>query len=282
MNLIDLHVHSTFSDGTFTPEELVAYALKKQLSAFALTDHDTFEGIPEVMSAAEKTPLEIIAGIEFSTDYLGIDVHIVGLDIDCHNPVFSTKVKEFRDSRLVRNLKMIDRLKEHGVDISIEQMQEKFGDAILTRGNFARYLLDCGYTASLEEAFEKYIGDHCPCFVPREKVTPMQAVELIYKTGGIPVLAHPILYRLGESGLCTLISSLKDAGLLGVEAMYSTHSQKDENLVRCLAKRYGLLISGGSDFHGSNKPHIDLGVGKGNLRIPYEILDELRERRKKS
>ena len=140
--------------------------------------------------------------------------------------------------------------------------------------------MDHGYVAEMPEAFEKYIGENCRYFVPREKVTPVQAVHLISSTGGIPILAHPMLYHLPEAEMDELLASLRKAGLIGIEAIYSTHSALDENLVRQLAKRHGLLISGGSDFHGSNKPYIDLGVGRGNLCIPYHVLTNLRSRRK--
>lgn len=276
---IDLHVHSNCSDGTLTPSELVDYALKKNLAAFALTDHDTTAGLNEAFQAAKDTPLEVIAGIEFSTEYHGKDIHIVGLDIDYASPEFNSQLQRFRDSRNIRNEKMIRRLHDGGINISVAQMQESFKDAVWTRAHFARYLLEHGYVKDMPEAFKYYIGEHCPYFVPREKVTPMQAVDLIYRTGGIPILAHPMLYHLDADDMDALLISLKKAGLMGIETLYSTHSMLDEQLVRRLAKTHDLLISGGSDFHGSNKPDIDLGTGRGNLQIPYNVLKNLRDRR---
>ncbi len=280
METVDLHVHSDCSDGTMSPAELVAYACQKGLRAFALTDHDTVAGLPEAFAAAEGTALEVIAGIEFSTEYHGKDIHIVGLDIDYQSTEFCKRLTRFQDSRDIRNEKMIRKMQEDGIDISLEQMETAFGNAVWTRAHFARYLMDHGYVAEMPEAFEKYIGENCRYFVPREKVTPVQAVHLISSTGGIPILAHPMLYHLPEAEMDELLASLRKAGLIGIEAIYSTHSALDENLVRQLAKRHGLLISGGSDFHGSNKPYIDLGVGRGNLRIPYHVLANLRSRRK--
>lgn len=279
MKTIDLHVHSSCSDGTMTPRELTGYAIKKGLSAYALTDHDTTAGLSEAIAAARGTSLEVIPGIEFSTEYHGRDIHIVGLDIAFEDPYFQTQLARFQDSRRIRNDKMIRKLAEHGVDISGRQMREVFGSAVWTRAHFARYLMEHGYVRDMPQAFETYIGDACPCFVPREKVTPAQAVRLISETGGIPVLAHPMLYRLSEAELNTLLKELKAAGLLGVEALYSTHSPDDERLVRHLARAHGLLISGGSDFHGSNKPHIDLGSGLGTLTVPQTVLEELRKAR---
>ncbi|MDO4345636.1 MAG: PHP domain-containing protein [Eubacteriales bacterium] len=279
MNTIDLHVHSNISDGTYTPSQLVAYALQKKLRAMALTDHDSTDGLAEAFAAAEGTGLELVPGIEFSTEYQGNDIHIVGLDIDFKDPEFAQSLCRFRNSRDIRNQKMIQKLQEADVDISMEQMTSLFGSAVLTRAHFARYLAEHGYVADMPEAFRKYIGEGCPCFVPREKVTPLQAVHLIYRTGGIAVLAHPMLYHLSGNAMDTLLVSLKKAGLVGIEALYSTHSRWEENQVRLLAKRHDLAISGGSDFHGSNKPKIDLGSGRGNLNIPYDILRNLRHRR---
>lgn len=277
--LIDLHVHSNCSDGTLTPSQLVEYALKKRLRAFALTDHDTTAGLLEALQASKDSPLEVIPGIEFSTEYHGKDIHIVGLDIDYQNPEFSFHLERFRNSRDIRNQEMLSRLREAGFDISWEQMEAAFGKAVWTRAHFARYLLDHKYISDMREAFDKYIGDHCPCYVPRKKVTPEQAVHLIFRTGGIPILAHPMQYHLDEKDMGLLLISLKKAGLMGIEAIYSTHSRAEESMVLQTAKKYGLLISGGSDFHGSNKPKIDLGCGYGNLSIPYDVLKNLRDRR---
>ena len=276
MKYIDLHVHSNCSDGTYTPSQLVDHARQKGLAAFALTDHDTIAGLPEAADAARRADVELISGIEFSTEYLGRDVHIVGLDFDFKDQEFQTELFRFQDSRNIRNRKMIQRMQEEGIDITWEAMEERFGAAVWTRAHFARYLTDQGYVPEMKDAFSLYLADDAPCFVPREKVTPVQAVRLIHRFNGIPVLAHPMLYHLSGEELQILITELKQAGLIGIEALYSTYTQEEEDLVRRLAAANGLLISGGSDFHGSNKPDIDLGCGKGNLKIPYEILEELR------
>jgi len=160
-------------------------------------------------------------------------------------------------------------------------LQDMFGNAILTRAHFASHLVTYGYAKDIAEAFALYIGDNGSCFVPREKVTPGQAVHFIRRAGGIPILAHPLIYRLSEEELLSLVKDLKKAGLIGIETLYSTHSKIEEDYVRRLAKTNGLLISGGSDFHGANKPTIDLGCGKGNLQIPYNILKQLRVAKEK-
>lgn len=279
MDTIDLHVHSSCSDGTLSPTELTAYALKKGLRAFALTDHDTVDGLAKAIEAASGTSLEVVPGIEFSTRYQDREIHIVGLDFDYTSREFTEALRRFQDSRSERNKKMIRKMQEDGIDISCHQMREAFGEAVWTRAHFARYLMEHGYVSEMREAFSRFIGEGCPYYTPREKVSPAQAVHLIRRCGGIPVLAHPMLYRLSESELSALLRELKKAGLIGIEAIYSTHTASEENLVRLLARQHNILISGGSDFHGANKPSIDLGTGRGNLSIPYHILTNLRNRR---
>ena len=277
---IDLHVHSTASDGTFTPTQLVRYAISRGLAAFALTDHDSVAGLNEAMSAAAGTPLEVIRGIEFSTVYQGSDVHIVGLDIDPAHPDFSNRLHQFLHSRETRNLRMIEKMQKDGMIISLELLQKHFGDTVLTRAHIARFLMEAGYVSQMSEAFDRFLSPGCPYYIEREKVTPADAVQLICSTGGIPILAHPILYHFTDEKLHQLIVSLKKMGLMGIEAIYSTYSVREEAYIRDLAAELDLCISGGSDFHGDNKPGLDLGCGYGHLDIPYSILDTLRERRK--
>lgn len=282
MKPIDLHVHSTRSDGTYSPKELVDYAIEKGLAAFALTDHDSIDGLDEAIAYAEElranTPTvpEVIPGIEFSTEYAGKDIHIVGLYIDYKASEFKKHLNDFIESRTQRNIKMCNMLREGtGMDITYDKLLEAFPDSVITRAHYAKYMLMHGYTKSMNEAFERYIGDNCPYFIPREKVTPMQAVELIRKVGGIPVLAHPLLYGMSKSRLDKLVSELKDVGLMALEAIYCTYTAGEEREMRALAAKYDLKISGGSDFHGSNKPRLDLGTGYGSLYVPYEVLTEL-------
>ena len=280
MKIVDLHVHSNKSDGTCSPSELVDLAIQKGLSAFALTDHDTTAGLDEAIEYAKGRDIEVVPGIEFSTEYQGRDIHVLGLAIDYKAPVFADRLQAFVDSRIGRNRKMCRNLTEAGIDISYEKLMAAYPGAVITRAHYARYLLDHGYVKSLPEAFERYVGDHCPYFVPREKVTPVQAVQLIRQAKGIPVLAHPTLYHMGKDALQKLVSSLTEAGLVGLEAVYSTYSAGEEREMRQLALRNGLLISGGSDFHGSNKPGLELATGyHGKLVIPYDIWERLKEKR---
>lgn len=259
-----------------SPAALVAYAKEKDLAAIALTDHDTIDGLDEAIAEGKKQGVRVVPGIELSTEYMGKDIHIVGLNIEYKNEAFMRKVEEFVDTRETRNQKMCEKLTEAGLPLSVEDMKKSFGeDTILTRAHFARILLEKGYTKSLKEAFERYIGDTSPCFVPREKITPAQAVEFIKEANGIPILAHPVLYHMSKENLCILVRLLKDAGLEGIEAIYSTYTASDERDIRKIAKEFNLKISGGSDFHGDAKPGLDLGTGYGKLFVPEEILDDL-------
>ncbi len=280
---IDLHVHSTRSDGTYSPKELVDYAIEKGLAAFALTDHDSVAGLEEAISYAASLRLthtnvpEIIPGIELSTEYQGKDIHIVGLYIDYKDTNFCRYLEDFVNSRTLRNQKMCRLLQEGtGMDITYEKLLAEFPGSVITRAHYAKYMLTHGYIKGMNEAFERYIGDNCPYFLPREKVTPAQAVRLILAAGGIPVLAHPLLYGMGKERLNNLVAELKEVGLAAIEAIYSTYTTGEEREMKELARKHGLKISGGSDFHGSNKPQLDLGTGYGSLYVPYEVLSTLK------
>lgn len=287
--MIDLHVHSTASDGSFSPTQLVDYAIEKGLSAFALTDHDSVAGLDEAITYADelrktrKDVPEVIPGIEFSTEYAGKDVHIVGLYIDHHSEVFQKHLDDFVHSRDIRNEKMCNLLRQGtGMDISYAKLRYAFPDSVITRAHYAKYMLQHGYVKSMTEAFERYIGDNCPYFLPREKVTPNDAIQLILDVEGIPVLAHPVLYGMGRERLEHLVNELKESGLMALEAIYSGYTPSDEREMRTLAAKYHLAISGGSDFHGTNKPGLDLGNGYGHLYIHPEILIQLKKIKKRT
>lgn len=277
MKRIDLHVHSDASDGTCTPSELVNYALEKGLAAMALTDHDTVSGVKEAMAAAEGTELCLIPGVELSAEYRGRDIHILGLFLDYESKPFLSYLDEFKATRDERNIQMADRLSEHGMPVSMDEMREEYGDAVLTRAHFAKMLMKKGYVKSYDEAFERFLGDGKPCYIPRKRITPEGAIELIHQAKGLAVLAHPLLYHLGMDELRELVKQLKSQGLDGIEAIYSMNSRRDERRMKKLAGEYDLLITGGSDFHGATKPYIDLGVGRGGLFVPEEILTKLKD-----
>lgn len=276
---VDLHVHSTRSDGTFTPTELVALAKEKGLAAFALTDHDSVNGIDEAMEASRGTGIEVVPGIEMSTEYQGKDVHIVGLYYDYENPDFQKEVQKFTKEREIRNQKMCAKMAADGIPISYEAVAAANPGAVITRANIARYLYDTHYISSIDYAFSHLIGDTCPYFIPREKITPEEAVGFLRKFGGIPILAHPFEYHLGSEGLEALVQRLKAAGLLGIEVYYCKHGPEETQEAMALADRYGLLYSGGSDFHGTNKPGLELGTGYGHLYVPYALLAAIKRKK---
>lgn len=274
--IVDLHVHSTESDGTLTPEDLVAEAKKAELAAFALTDHDTCQGVGKAMPLAASAGIELIPGIELSTDYHGKEVHIVGLYIDIENEQLLKKTAEYRKCRSERNALMVEALRKEGLSITMEELVAENPDCVITRANIARFLYEHGQIKSVREAFDRYIGDHCKCYVGRLKVASTDAVRLIKEAGGTAILAHPLLYGLSNTNLQKMIDELKPVGLDGLEAIYSTYTTGEEQQMKRLAREHGLLISGGSDFHGSNKPDIALGRGRGHLYIPYSVLETIK------
>lgn len=277
MKYIDLHVHSTVSDGTFTPTELVAEAKRCNLSAFALTDHDTIRGFEEAKKASEGSGIEVIPGVEISAAYKKKDIHILGLLIDPNYEPLKRSLDAALLERDQRNAKMAQNLAAGGLDIDIERLTAAFSPGtVLTRAHFAKFLLETKQIKSMNEAFEHYLNADGPYYVPREYISPENAIKLIKQAGGIPVLAHPLVYHLPEEELDALIARLKDAGLEGLEVFYSSNTGFDEGIVRRYANKYHLIMTGGSDFHGANKPHISMGNGKGNLKIPYSVLENLK------
>ena len=279
MKYVDLHVHSTASDGTFTPKEVVKLAAKAGLSAFALTDHDTVKGVDEAIEAAKKLNLEVIPGVEISTRYKEKEIHIVGLFLDHHNSQLLVGLGNEIDIRNKRNQMLIEKFNEYGFPVTMEKMHEMFPDSVITRAHFASYMAKKGYVKSTLDAFNRYLGEGMPLYVPRDKKSPEEAIKLITSAGGVAILAHPLLYHLTMGELKDLCIMLKDLGLVGIESMYSTYKGFDELSVKNLAKEVRLLESGGSDFHGANKPHIKIGSGMGTLRISSEYMEKLRKAR---
>lgn len=277
--IVDLHTHTTESDGSFTPEELILEAKRVGLSAIAITDHDSISGIKKALPIAMEHDIELIPGIELSTDYNGKEVHVVGLFIDIENEYFLSKIKEFKDNRDNRNVLIVENLQKEGFAITIEELKADNPDCVITRANIARFLYEHGMIPSIQTAFEKYIGDNCKCYVNRFKITPMDAVRLIKEAGGTAILAHPLLYHMSDTTLQQLLTEMKEAGLDGIEAIYCTYTPSEERQMKKLALENGLLISGGSDFHGTTKPKLNLGIGYGKLYIPYEILENIKNSR---
>lgn len=280
MKYIDLHVHSTASDGTLTPSEVVDHAVEVGLSAFALTDHDTISGIAEAKKrAAWQTAhghaIEVYSGVEISAAWQTKEIHILGLCLDETNEILERELTAAKENRKRRNERMIEKFQAIGIPLTLEELTAEAPDSVITRGHFARALLKRGIITSIQEAFEKYIGDTGPCYVPREYMSPEHAIHLIKKAGGVPVLAHPLRYHLSHEELFAMIDQLTTLGIKGIEVYYSSNRGSDEANVKALANHFGLISTGGSDFHGSIKPTIALGSGKGNLKIPYSVLENV-------
>jgi len=278
--IVDLHTHTTESDGSFTPEELILEAKRVGLSAIAITDHDTISGIKKAAPVAVSNDIELIPGIELSTDYNGKEVHVVGLYINIENTYLLEKLNEFKTCRDNRNELIVANLQKEGFDITMEALKAENPDCVITRANIARFLYEHKMIPSIQTAFEKYIGDNCKCFVNRFKITPMDAVRLIKKAGGTAILAHPLLYHMSNTLLQQLVNDMKSAGLDGIEAIYCTYTPSEERHIKQFAKENDLLISGGSDFHGTTKPKLNLATGYGKLYIPYDVLEHIKDSRK--
>lgn len=276
MKQVDLHLHSTYSDGTDTPEVLVEMAKALDLSAIALTDHDTCDGCKEAIEHGRKIGVEVIPGAELSTSWGEKEIHIVGLFLNPDDETLNKRLAEMKDGRAHRNELMCAAFRERGIPMEYEDLLETYGSATITRATFADWLMNHGFIKSRQEAFDRYIGDYGPCYVPRRKISSQEGIRYILEAGGVPVLAHPILYHLSKDNLVKLITELKEAGLIGIEGVYTTYSQADTRLISTLAKDHGLLLSGGSDYHGANKPRIHLGVGHGHLFVPASYLEGLR------
>lgn len=277
MDTIDLHTHSTFSDGTFTPLQLVKYAEEKGLKAFALTDHDTTEGVKEAKSI--ETNVEVISGVEISTRYDKKEIHIVGLYVNENDADLNKQLKYYREKRVTRNFEILEKLNSLGVNITIDDVKESCTGDVISRAHIAKALVSKGFVGSYTEAFDRYLGDNKCAYVPRETLNYEESMELITKAGGVPVLAHPLLYKMSDTNLENMMVKLRQKGLKAVEVYYSTHSNSDTQHIMAMANRVGLIYSGGSDFHGAIKPKIDMGTGMGKLAVPYEILEKIRGER---
>lgn len=274
--LVDLHVHTTASDGTLTPTEVVAYAKSKNLQAIAITDHDTIDGIKEAIAAAERMNFKIIPGVEISVDYKGKEMHILGYLMDIDSEVLKESLEQLQQYRRERNPKIIRKLQEAGLKITLEEVGAEAGGTVIGRPHFAAVIVKKGFVRDKQEAFDKYLANGKPGYVKKERLTPREGIELILAAGGIPVLAHPkYLQDQGYAQLDSLLEQLKGYGLKGVEVLYTSHEPDEVKNYLRLANKHGLLITGGTDFHGANKPEIDLGEGTGRLRVPYILVRKM-------
>jgi predicted metal-dependent phosphoesterase TrpH len=280
--LIDLHSHTDESDGTCTPEQLVELAAETGLEALAITDHDTFRGYEQALPVARQRGLDLVCGIELSTNapwgHGRKTVHMLGYFLNGEpTAAFRAWVDSLLEARRDRNVRLIRNLNSHGVDISLGEV-EKLGRTLTGRPHFARVLLKKGYVDSTEEAFRRFLAESAPSFVERDSPEIRDAIREVAAGGGISVMAHPV--RLGfrrHADEEQFIAGLASAGLRGIEVWHSDHSEADTRRFLAYAERFGLLRTGGSDFHGGNKPGLLLGTGRdGNVHVAKEVLDELR------
>lgn len=278
MPYIDLHVHSNASDGTFTPTQVVKAAIAAGLSAMALTDHDTVAGVSEAINASSGTSLELIPGTELSCVYQGTEIHILGLYINWQDPILCEALEQVQHVREKRNTEMLKRFQEAGFSITMEELCGGNPDTVITRAHFAKVLTQKGYAKDMSTAFKKYLQYGGPYCIRKEEMTPKRAMELLTHADAIPVLAHPMQYHLGYQQVAELLSYLKTMGLQGVEVYHPSSNQCQSDKLLNLANRLNLLPTGGSDFHGLNKPDIHIGTGRGNLRVSETLLRSLKKR----
>ena len=278
-DFVDLHCHSTASDGTLAPSEVVALAMRNGLSALSLTDHDTIAGIPEAAEAARSARIDFLTGIEISCDVpRPATMHLLGYGVDPQSPILRDLTRRLVDARNERNPRIIRKLNELGVAITMSEVEAEAGGDVVGRPHIAAILARKGYVNSSKQAFDKYLGQGGAAYFDKERLTARQAIEMVQQSGGLPVLAHPVQLRTeNDAQLERIVKDLKDLGLVGLEVIHSDHDTALVEKYSRLADRYGLLKTGGSDFHGTNKKDIDLGMANGR-RIPRAFFDALVER----
>ena len=275
MEYIDLHTHSNCSDGSMTPSELVRHAAEKGLKAIALSDHDTVAGIDEAIEAGKQYGVEIVPAIEFSVQS-ETETHILGFYIDHKCDLIKEALECINKVRWQRTVNTCENLQKLGFDVSMEEALKIAPSGLIGIAHFARILMEKGYTASVKEGFEKYLANGRPAYDGTQYLTASDAVKLIDSLGGVSFVAHPHLIRLDDATLREFLKSLKDLGLCGIEGYYNEYTPEMEAYFQNLAKELGLEISGGTDFHAKMKPHIEIGIGQGNMHVPYSVLENIK------
>ncbi|HWE03995.1 MAG TPA: PHP domain-containing protein [Tepidisphaeraceae bacterium] len=276
---VDLHCHSTASDGTCSPTEVIRLGQRSGLSAMSLTDHDTIGGVAEAAAEAARLGVDFIPGIEISAEYPRPGtMHILGYGVDPDSPILHDLTRQLIEGRDTRNPQIIRKLNQLNMDITMEEVEQEAGGAVIGRPHIAAILIRKGYVSSVKQAFDKYLAPGGLAYFDKERLGPRRALEMIHESGGIPVLAHPIQLRaLNDGELERVIKDLKDLGLVGLEVIHSDHGPGHVEKYSKIADRMGLVKTGGSDFHGHNKKDIQLGTANGR-RVPREFFDALLER----
>jgi len=275
---IDLHAHTTHSDGSATPEELIALACEKRASAVAITDHDTVSAIGEARAAANRLGIEFVPGIEISAEYSPGTMHILGFFIDEQSGTLGVKLEDLRQARERRNPQIAERLQSLGFDVSYNEVVRLAGNQVVGRPHFGRLMIQKGYVSTMQEAFDRFLKKDAVAYVEKARLSPRDSIALIHAAGGVAVLAHPYQLKLSYEDAEELVAELAELGLDGIEAVYSRHSASERTAYSEMAARHGLLVTGGSDYHGSYKPDISIVTGLGDLEVPYELLEALKSR----
>lgn len=273
--IIDLHTHSFCSDGSMTPTELVRHASERGVCAIALTDHDTVSGINEATIASKEYGVELVPGVEISSESLS-QVHVLGLFIDTKSSALLDLFKAQQEERVVSNRKYLELLAEHGFPITEEEVKKVAPHGGVGRAHYAKIMMDHGWVSSVSEAFDKYLGVGMSCYVKRMVVSPEEAIDCIHRAGGLAFFAHPYQTKLGYDGIFNLAKHLKECGLDGIEGYYSEYTPEMHKTFMSMAEDLSLLVSGGSDYHALMKPHLEIGIGRGNLKVPYSVLEKIK------
>lgn len=275
MGRLDLHLHSTHSDGSQPPAEIISMAHKADVRALAITDHDILSGLPEAVEAARPLGIEVIPGVEISSRFDDDELHILGYYLDPADATLQGRLATLRESRHRRNPLIVERLRDLGVSLTHDEVRELAGTDAVGRPHIARLLMQKGYVQTAKEAFDRYLARGKAAYAARELPEPIEAIQWIGDAGGVAVLAHPLWVKRTGDALRTLCEKLKDAGLSGIEVHYSTHTPQQTSVFLNLAKQLDLLVTGGSDYHGLTKPDIEVGTGRGNLKVPELLLEPL-------
>jgi len=276
--MIDLHTHSACSDGTFSPAGLVAEARRAGVTRLSLTDHDGIDGLAEARRAAGQEGLAFVGGLEISADYGPGTMHILGYGFREEDPALNERLEYVKRAREERNPKIIRKLNGLGVDVTMEEVERESGGGLVGRPHMAAVLLKKGHVASRQEAFDRYLAKGAAAYVDKVRLSPRESIAAIRNAGGVAVLAHPLQLEVGVGPeLESLVHALAEEGLQGMECFYRNHTEEDEGRFLSLSDRYRLIPTGGSDFHGANRPDISLGTGHGAMRVPERVWDGLME-----
>jgi predicted metal-dependent phosphoesterase TrpH len=280
---VDLHLHTTASDGVLRPSEIVKYAKTKGLRAIAITDHDTVEGCEEGLAEGERIGFEVIPGIEISAEHSPGSMHILGFFLDINHPLLTERLKYLQKARAERNPKITEKLNQLGIDITFEEVLRASGGGQVGRPHFANVLLEKKVVRSFQEAFDRFLKKGALAYVDKFRFTSKEALHFINEARGVAVLAHPnTLGMSGYSELEKLVLQLVDEGLQGIEVYYPEHSREEIGQYQSLAERHGLLTTGGTDYHGMEKNGLDIGVGRGDMKLPYSIVESIKAARSRS